>query len=320
MEASLGTNRASLSNVVLVVHGGAGHLHQEVLSPEIDRASREGLRAALQVGRRLLDSGADALSVVEEVVATLEDDPLFNAGRGAVFNAAGQNELDASLMCGATRRAGACAGLHRVKNPIRLARAVLERTPHVLVVGDGAEKLAEELGVELVEPGYFHTDARWRQLERARAAGEVSLSEDNKFGTVGAVALDKNRHLAAATSTGGMTNKRYGRVGDSPIIGAGTWADDASCAVSSTGHGEFFLRLGVAHEIAARMRLAGKSLAEAANAVIHDDLLALAGEPGTGGVIALDREGNAALPFNTAGMYRGALWGEGRIDVAIYEE
>ena len=179
--------------------------------------------------------------------------------------------MDASLMCGKTRRAGACAGLHTVKNPIRLARAVLERTPHVFVIGDGAEKLADELGVERVDPSYFRTDARWKQLERARGAGEVSLSEDNKFGTVGAVASDKNQHLAAATSTGGMTNKRYGRVGDSPIIGAGTWADDASCAVSATGHGEFFLRLGVAHEIAARVRLAGNSLSEAANGMAERD-------------------------------------------------
>ena len=320
METTLGSDRASLCGVVLVVHGGAGHLYQEVLSPEIDQASRNGLIAALQTGQRLLDSGADALTVVEAVVATLEDDPLFNAGRGAVFNAAGQNELDASLMCGHTRRAGACAGLTSIKNPIRLARAILERTPHVMAIGDGAEKLAEELGIERVDPSYFYTDARWKQLERAREANEVSLSEDNKFGTVGAVARDKNQHLAAATSTGGMTNKRYGRVGDSPIIGAGTWAEDATCAVSSTGHGEFFLRLGVAHEIAARMRLAQQSLAQAATDVIHDDLRILAGETGSGGVIALDRAGNAALPFNTAGMYRGVLFDDGTIQVAIYRE
>ena len=316
----LSSKRAAPEGIVLAVHGGAGHLSLESLTPEHEAACRAGLTAALEAGYERYRTGAPALDIVEAAVTALEDDPHFNAGRGAVFNAEGKIEHDAALMDGMTRRAGAVAGIGRVRNPVRLARAILERTPHVLLVGDGAEKIAEELGIPMVDPSYFFTQDRWDQLIRARRSGKVSLSEDNKFGTVGAVARDRGQHLAAATSTGGMTNKRYGRVGDSPIIGAGTWAEDGACAVSGTGHGEFFLRIGVAHEIAARMRLGGESLAEAAFGVVHGALIELAGTDGIGGVIALDADGNAALPFNTAGMYRGVVTESGDIAVAIYEE
>ncbi len=305
---------------MLAVHGGAGHLSLEHLGPEIEALCREGLHKALEVGYRVWKAGGSALDIAEAAVNTLEDDPRFNAGRGAVFNAEGKIELDAAIMDGATRLAGAIAGVSHVKNPISLARAIAEKSPHVFLVGDGAEVFATEIGMALMDPSYFHTTDRWEQLLRARASGDISLSEDNKFGTVGAVARCPQNHLSSATSTGGMTNKRYGRVGDSPIIGAGTWAEDDACAISTTGHGEFFLRLGVAHEIAARVRLLGESLESAASQLIHEALGALSGEGGTGGLIALDRTGRAALPFNTTGMYRGVVTERGEITVAIFEE
>ncbi len=317
---SIGSNRGSADGVVLAVHGGAGHLSLEHLGPEIEALCREGLREALRVGYGVWKAGGSALDIAEAAVNTLEDDPRFNAGRGAVFNAEGKIELDAAIMDGATRLAGAIAGVSRVKNPISLARAIAEKSPHVFLVGDGAEVFASEIGMALMDPTYFHTTERWEQLLRARASGDISLSEDNKFGTVGAVARCPQNHLSSATSTGGMTNKRYGRVGDSPIIGAGTWAEDDACAISTTGHGEFFLRLGVAHEIAARVRLLGESLESAASQLIHEALSALSGEGGTGGLIALDRAGRAALPFNTTGMYRGVVTERGEITVAIFEE
>jgi beta-aspartyl-peptidase (threonine type) len=316
----IGSNRGVADGVVLAVHGGAGHLSVKHIPAELDAQCRAGLRTALERGYAVWKAGGSALDIAEVAVTTLEDDPRFNAGRGAVFNAAGQIELDAAIMDGSTLRAGAVAGVNRVKNPVSLARAIAERSPHVFLIGDGAQVYAQQIGAALVEPEYFHTSERWDQLLRARAAGDISLSEDNKFGTVGAVARCRQNHLSSATSTGGMTNKRYGRVGDTPIIGAGTWAQDGACAVSSTGHGEFFLRLGVAHEIAARMRLLGESLDVAANHLIHEALFALAGEAGTGGLIALDASGRAALPFNTSGMYRGVVTESGEVVVAIYEE
>jgi len=318
-----------LSNVALVVHGGAGTILRQNLTAELEAACLAGLTAALRTGfDALRESEAEnpALDAAEAAVRMLEDDPLFNAGKGAVFTADGINELDAAVMDGRTGRAGAVAGVTTVRNPITLARAVMERTPFVLIAGAGADALAAEFGLEIVDPPYFFTETRWKQLEalqkRERAEGStfldaVSLSEDNKFGTVGAVACDGRGNVAAATSTGGMTNKRYGRVGDSPIIGAGTWADNATCAVSATGHGEYFLRLAVAHDIAARMRYAGSGLTEAAYAVVND---ALAEAGGDGGVIAIDARGNAALPFNTAGMYRGYITWSGEVAAAIYAD
>jgi len=314
-------------NIALAVHGGAGTILPENLTPELEARCRAGLERALRAGWGQMEKGGSALDAVTVAVRVLEDDPLFNAGRGAVFTSDGRNELDAAVMDGQTGNAGAVTGVQTVRNPVTLARAVMERTPFVLLSGAGADALAAEWNLETVPPSYFWTEARWAQLlkQRERESASdgggasngyaVSLSEDNKFGTVGAVARDAHGNLAAATSTGGMTNKRYGRVGDSPLIGAGTWADNATCAVSATGHGEYFIRAVVAHDIAARMAYAGVSLQEAANAVVNG---ALAERGGEGGVIALDAHGNAALPFNSAGMYRGWITDKGEFSVAIY--
>ena len=314
-----------LRGVRLVVHGGAGTIRREALTPEIEAACRAGLESALKAGQGAFAAGGSALDMVEAAVRTLEDDPHFNAGRGAVFSHEGRNELDAAIMDGRTGNAGAVTGIVGVRNPVTLARSVMERSPFVFLAGDGAEDFARRVNAEFASADYFHTPERWNQLqtllEREKENGgdvaQVSLSEDNKFGTVGAVARDANGDLAAATSTGGMTNKRYGRVGDCPVIGAGTWADPA-CAISATGHGEYFIRHAVAHEISARIRYANQSLADAAQAVVLETLKAAHGD---GGVIALDAEGNAALPFNTSGMYRGVLFGDGRTFVtAIYAD
>jgi beta-aspartyl-peptidase (threonine type) len=251
-------------------------------------------------------------------VKILEDSPLFNAGKGAVFNHAGVNELDASIMDGATERAGAVAGLRHVRNPIELARLVMEKSPHVMLVGEGAEEFALEQGVDLVPGSYFYTERRWKQLEEAQKAERTASlpgQDIGFFSTVGAVARDGNGNLAAATSTGGMTNKRWGRVGDSPIIGAGTYADNDSCAVSATGSGEYFIRAVAAHEICARVRLAGVSAAEAARDVVQGKLKEIGGD---GGVIVVDKDGRISLEFNTEGMFRGARDSAGRREVAIY--
>lgn len=288
--------------------------------PPREKAYQASLASALQTGHAVLARGASALDAVEAAVRALEDDPLFNAGRGAVFTHEGTCEMDASIMDGQTRAAGAVAGVSIVKNPVTLARKVMEASPFVLLSGAGAHAFAIEQGVQTVPPAYFHTDERWAQRqtllarEAATGAPTVSLSE-NKFGTVGAVAVDHAGNLAAATSTGGMTGKRYGRIGDSPLVGAGVWADNATCAVSSTGHGEFFVRFVVAHDIAARMAYKGLSVAEAAHEVIHGDLVRAGG---AGGVIALDAHGNFALPFNTPGMYRGWVGESGEPHVFIF--
>jgi beta-aspartyl-peptidase (threonine type) len=254
----------------------------------------------------VLERGGSALDAVEAAVCALEDDPLFNAGRGAVLAADGTIEHDASVMDGRTRGAGAISGSRTVRNPVKLARAVMEHTPHVMIIGEGAERLADERKLERVERSWFVTPERVEQLRAAKAAEE---RKPDVYGTVGAVACDAHGHLAAATSTGGMVNKRPGRVGDSPVIGAGTYAWDATCAVSGTGHGEPFIRLGVAGRVSALMELGGLSLVEAANRVIHQDLLPLEGE---GGLIAVDAHGNVALPFNTGGMFRGYRRGDER--------
>jgi beta-aspartyl-peptidase (threonine type) len=289
----------------IVVHGGAGLIRRDGLSAEREALCHAGLRAALRAGEEVLAGGGSALDAAIAAVVVLEDDPVFNAGRGAVLTALGTVELDAAVMDGRDRRAGAVAGARTPKNPIRLARAVMDHTPHVMLVGDGADALAAEHGLPQVGAEWFVTDERRRQLERAKAGPfglEAGGAKKDVYGTVGAVAVDRDGHVAAATSTGGMVNKRPGRVGDSPILGAGTWATDDACAVSGTGHGEPFVRLGVGSRVASWMEMAGLSLSEAADRVVHRELPPLGG---AGGLIAVDRHGNVALPFNTAGMFRG---------------
>lgn len=304
----------------LVVHGGAGTMTRADLDAGTERDIRAALERALDAGNAILRAGGDALDAVTAAVVVLEDDPHFNAGKGAVFNAEGINELDASIMDGATARAGAVAGVHRVKNPVQLARAVMEKSKHVMLIGAGAEKFAETVGVERVDPSYFRTDHRWEALQKAKAAesagAAVVLPSSAYFGTVGAVALDAKGHIAAATSTGGMTNKKWGRVGDAPIIGAGTFAND-NCGVSATGWGEFFIRLTVAHDICARVAYRGDSLQAAADEVVMKRVPALGGD---GGIIALDAQGNLAMPFNTGGMYRAWIRPDGTRGTAIFKD
>lgn len=303
----------------LVIHGGAGVIERGALGEREERLVRADLNRALDAGEAVLRQGGSALDAAVAAVEVLEDSPRFNAGRGAVFNAEGGHELDASLMEGHTRRAGAVAGVRTVRHPIRLARAVMEHSPHVMLAGDGAEAFADTRPeIERVSPDWFDTERRRQQLEEARkrAAARQAMRREHRWGTVGAVALDAQGHLAAATSTGGMTNKRWGRVGDSPVIGAGTWADER-CALSATGWGEFYIHNAVAHEVCARVRLRGEPLAAAAEAVVNGEVPALGGD---GGAIALDAEGNIAMPFNTPGMYRAWIDADGRRGVAIYED
>jgi beta-aspartyl-peptidase (threonine type) len=312
-------NGAMAASPVLVIHGGAGVIRKD-LTPEKEKAVRADLEAALSAGYAVLKNGGSSLDAVTRVIVVLEDSPRFNAGKGAVFNHEGVNELDAAIMDGATLRAGAVAGVHRVKNPILLARAVMEKSPHVMLIGDGAEAFAKTVGIELVDPSYFRTDERWQQLQDAlKAEGAKQASTPDRaihYGTVGAVALDKDGRLAAATSTGGITDKRWGRVGDSPIVGAGTYAN-AHCAVSATGWGEFYIRATAAHDICARVEYAGKPIAQAAREVVIDVIPKLGGD---GGAIALDAQGNFATPFNTDGMYRGWVDRDGKTHIAILPE
>jgi len=305
----------------LVVHGGAGAMPRAEMTRERETAVRAALTEALERGAEILEQGGSSLDAVSASVVVLEDSPYFNAGKGAVFTHEGRNELDASIMEGATLRAGAVAGLRRVRNPILLARAVMEKSPHVMLTGKGAEEFARAEGVPFVDPAYFRTEERWQQLQKAllqEAAGphaQVGPEDAHAYlGTVGAVALDRQGRLAAATSTGGMTNKRWGRVGDSPIIGAGTYAN-ADCAVSATGWGEFYIRAAVAHDICARVAYRGDSIAAAAEEVVLRVVPKLGGD---GGVIALDRRGNVSMPFNTPGMYRGTLGADGKVRIDIY--
>ncbi|HEX9707875.1 MAG TPA: isoaspartyl peptidase/L-asparaginase [Steroidobacteraceae bacterium] len=303
--------------ISIAIHGGAGVISRASMSAENERAYRADLERALDAGYAVLEKGGSSLDATVAAVRILEDSPYFNAGHGSVFSHAGINELDAAIMDGATQKAGAVAGVKHIRNPIELARMVMERTSHVLLSGEGAEEFALEQGVTLVPGSYFHTERRWKQLEEAQKNERVaSLDEDiGYFGTVGAVARDGNGNLAAATSTGGMTNKRWGRIGDSPIIGAGTYADNATCAVSATGSGEYFIRAAVAHEICARVRLSGVSAGEAARDVIHGKLKEIGGD---GGVIVVDKDGALSLEFNTEGMFRAARDSRGRREVAIY--
>ncbi len=300
----------------LAIHGGAGTLPRTDMSAAAELRFRDGLAEALGAGFAVLERGGTSLDAVTRAVVLLEDNPMFNAGHGAVFTLDGRNELDASIMEGATLKAGAVCGVTHVKNPVELARAVMEHSDYVLLAGAGAEDFALTRGFELVPRDYFHTDARWRQLERIRG-GDAQLSPltISHVGTVGAVALDSAGRLAAATSTGGMTGKRFGRIGDSPIIGAGTYADNRSCAVSATGHGEVFIRAAVAHEIGARMRLGGRSLGEAVREVVLEELPALGGE---GGVIAMDAHGRIVMEFNSEGMFRASRVSGAEPTVDIY--
>jgi beta-aspartyl-peptidase (threonine type) len=307
--------RGETPMISIAIHGGAGVITRSSMSDEDEKAYRAELGRALDAGYGVLDAGGSSLDAVTAAVRILEDSPLFNAGKGAVFNHEGINELDASIMDGRSGKAGAVAGVRHVKNPIDLARLVMDRSPHVLLSGSGAEEFALEQGIELVPRSYFYTDRRWQQLEKAWTGEHHSAAEIGYFGTVGAVALDRAGNLAAATSTGGMTNKRWGRVGDSPIIGAGNYADNASCAVSATGSGEYFIRTVLAHEISSLMKYRGLSAEAAAHEAVHETLKGIGGE---GGVIVVDRAGNIALDFNTEGMFRGARDSKGRRDILIY--
>ncbi len=303
--------------ISIAIHGGAGVISRATMTPEAERAYHTDLGIALDAGYAVLEKGGGSLDAVVAAVKVLEDSPLFNAGKGAVFNHEGVNELDASIMDGATERAGAVAGVRHVRNPIELARLVMERSPHVMLAGEGAEEFALEQGIALVPGSYFHTERRWQQLEEAQKAERTAGAQEDIgfFSTVGAVARDRGGNLAAATSTGGMTNKRWGRIGDSPIIGAGTYADNGGCAVSATGSGEYFIRAVVAHEICARVRLSGVTAAQAARDVIHGKLKDIGGD---GGVIVVDAKGALALEFNTEGMFRGARDSRGGREIAIY--
>ena len=302
---------AKVASPVIAIHGGAGTIDRARMTSRRERDFRAGLTEALEAGYAVLDGGGASLDAVIAAVAVLEDSPLFNAGRGAVFNAAGRHELDAAVMDGATAKAGAVAGVRRVKNPVLAARAVMERTSHLLLAGGAADRFARGAGLAMIAPDYFSTTARAVALARARA--DAAATAADRYGTVGAVALDAAGNLAAATSTGGYTNKLPGRVGDSPIVGAGTYAENATCAVSATGTGEHFIRAVAAHDVAARMRYLGETLEQAACAVL-ERVTALGGD---GGLIAVDPAGNVAMPFVSEGMYRGVMR-NGKAQVAIY--
>ncbi len=299
---------------VIVVHGGAGSMAQGKLTPEQDRETRAGLAVALDAGHAILAAGGTALDAVEAAVRILEDDPHFNAGRGSVLTFDGGISLDAAIMDGATRRAGAIAGISNARNPVSASRKVMEASPHVLLSGGGAEAFVIEQGLETATHDHFETPERRRQLDELKAKKIGWYDVDLKYGTVGAVALDQDGHVAAATSTGGLTGKRWGRIGDTPLIGAGTYADDRACAVSATGAGEFFIRAGVAHEICARIRLLGEAPVAAADQIMAD-VQALGG---AGGVIFVSPCGAAGWSFNTPGMYRGLIDSNGQQSVAIY--
>jgi beta-aspartyl-peptidase (threonine type) len=315
---------------VLVIHGGAGTILKKNMMPEKEAAYTAALTQALKAGYAKIKNGKNSMDAVEAAIHVMEDSPLFNAGKGAVFTHDGKNELDAAMMDGKTLAAGAVAGVTTIRNPISAARAVMEKSEHVMMVGKGAEAFAKEAGLTIVDPSYFYTPERWNGLQKALAEDSVkavldhsekkslrlgTINKDYKFGTVGAVALDHKGNLAAGTSTGGMTNKKYGRVGDAPIIGAGTYANNLTAGISCTGWGEFFIRTVVGHDISALMEYKGLSLAAAAQTVL-DKMQKLGGD---GGLIGLDAKGNVTMPFNTAGMYRGTITEDGKIMVQIYK-
>ena len=308
--------------IAIAIHAGSGTINKGDFSADKEREIRETLERAVRAGHEILATGGTSLDAVTRAITILEDSPHFNAARGAVFNAEGKNELDASIMDGSDLNAGAVAAVHNVRNPVLLARKVMTDSLHVMLMGAGAEQFARDHGIAFEDDDYFFTEYRWQQLQKAKAKdnGEttfLSQTPDQWFSTVGAVALDSQGNLAAGTSTGGMTNKRWGRVGDSPIIGAGTYADNRSCAVSATGHGEYFIRATVARDICARVQYTGMDLAKSANQVINKELVEMGGN---GGIIAIDPQGNIALTFNTAGMYRASVDIDGKVTVAIYKD
>lgn len=317
--------------ITIAIHGGAGTITRALMTPEKERAYREVLEKALRTGHGILKNGGTSMDAVEATIKIMEDSPLFNAGKGAVFTHEGKNELDAAVMDGLTGKAGAVAGVTTVRNPISAARAVMEKSEHVLLMGKGADEFAKLKGLTIVEPFYFFTENRWNGLQKAiqeekikldhadssSRADDLIFTEGRKFGTVGCVALDEFGNLAAGTSTGGMTNKRFGRVGDAPLIGCGTYANNATCAVSATGHGEYFIRSVVGYDIAALMEYKKLSVKKAADLVVMKKLVERGGE---GGVIALDSKGNVAMPFNSEGMYRGSMKADGIPHVAIYKD
>jgi len=308
-----------VTEIALVVHGGAGTILKENMTPEREEQYKNALKKALEAGYTILADGGSALDAVEAAVVVMEDSPLFNAGKGSVFTGQGTNEMDASIMDGSNLKAGAVASVKTIKNPIRAAREVMETTRHVMLVGRGAELYAAAQGLEIVGPEYFFTQRRWESLLRAKEKDKSSQASpadaSTKYGTSAAIALDRNGNLAAATSTGGLTNKMHGRVGDSPIIGAGTYANNATCAVSATGTGEYFMRGLLSYRVSVLMEHAGLSLEESAAKVIDEELTGMGGD---GGIIALDKKGNVAMQFNTAGMYRGYILDDGEYHIAIY--
>jgi len=313
--------------IAIVIHGGAGTITRKDMSPETEAQYRAALKQALEAGYAVLKQGGKSLDAVQAAIRVMEDSPLFNAGKGAVFAHNGKNELDASIMDGTTLKAGAVAGVEHIKNPIDLARLVMDKTPHVMLMGEGAEEFAKSQGMPLVPASYFYTQRRWDELQQAikEEGGKAGSKEiypgttGHGYGTVGAVALDRDGDIAAGTSTGGLTNKYYGRVGDSPIIGAGTYADSTSCGVSGTGTGELFIRLGLAKTISDLMRYKGMTVRQAADQLVLHDLVDLGGRD-TGGAIAMDHDGNIRMPFNTEGMYRGYIDTSGKEVVAIYQD
>ena len=330
------SNTPTSQNFGIVIHGGAGTILKKNMTDSLEAAYLAKLEEAIRVGHEVLKNGGDAMEAVTKTINIMEDSPLFNAGKGAVFTHEETNELDASVMDGKTLNAGAVAGVTHIKNPIDLAVEVMNNSDHVMLAGTGAEVFAQTRGIELTDPSYFHTDRRYQSLQRIKEREKTELDhdgstsatikkyefedpfiKDSKFGTVGCAALDKNGNLAAGTSTGGMTNKRWNRIGDAPIIGAGTYANNATCAVSSTGWGEFFIRAMVAHDISAMMEYKGVSLQEAAREVIQEKVPQLGGD---GGIVAIDKEGNVAMEFNTAGMYRAHMNAQGELIVKIYKE
>ena len=311
----------------IVIHGGAGTILKKNMTDSLENAYKAKLKEAIQSGHTILKNGGSAINAVTATINIMEDSPMFNSGKGAVFTHDEANELDASIMDGATLNAGAVAGVKHIKNPINLALKVMNNSPHVLLAGSGAEAFAREQGFEMMDPSYFYTEKRYQSLQKVKKREkekqtksitfEDPFIKQSKFGTVGCVALDKNGNLAAGTSTGGMTNKRWNRIGDSPIIGAGTYANNKTCAVSSTGWGEFFIRAMVAYDISAMMEYKGVSLEEASKEVIQNKVPALGGD---GGIVAIDKDGNVAMEFNTAGMYRAHMNAEGELIIKIYKD
>lgn len=306
------------NNIAIAIHGGAGTILRSSMTPELQAAYEAGLKEALDAGYTVLDNGGTSLDAVEAAVKSLEDFPLFNAGRGAVFNHEGKHEMDAAIMYGKDMTAGAVSNITGIKNPVSLAKTIMQQSEHVMLSGEGALRFAKEMGLAFENDEYFYTAQRYDQWQEAVKEDRIQLDHtEKKFGTVGAVALDMHGDVAAATSTGGMTNKKYCRIGDSPIIGAGTYANNNTCAISCTGHGEFFIRSVVAHDISCLMEYAGHSLQDACNIVVMDKLVKTGGE---GGLVAVDKHGNIAMPFNSEGMYRACRTNSGHTEIKIYKD